>query len=136
MNNIQFLQHQNLYMLVGQIDNRPWGGRVATITPEWIPSATAFGYEVSVSGCGSYTMAITFEQEVVKPLPRHKDNWTFVPSDEVLAYLNKCPMATVTTEYNGIDATIDRHRGLYRLKMAGRTFMLNKCELRQFTMAR
>lgn len=80
-------------------------------------------------------MAI-YEQEVVKPLPQIKPNWTFVPMDEIIAYLNKCPMATVVTDYQGIQATVSRRHGLYRLQMAGRTFMVNKTELRQFTMAR
>ena len=78
----------------------------------------------------------TFEQEVVKPLPLKQPEWGFVPNDEIVAYLNKYPFSTVSTDYNGIRATISRKGSLYRIQMAGRTFTVNKTELRQFTMAR
>ena len=80
-------------------------------------------------------MAI-YTEEVVKPLPITQPDWVFAQNDEIIAYLNKYPRATVVTDYNGIKATINRRHGLYQLKIGGRTFMLNKTELRQFTMAR
>lgn len=80
-------------------------------------------------------MAI-FQQEVVKPLPLKQPKWGFVPNDEIVAHLNKYPHGTVSTDYNGIEATISRRGRLYRINMAGRTFTVNKTQLRQFTMAK
>lgn len=80
-------------------------------------------------------MAI-YEEEVVSPLQKSENKWTYVPNDQIIAYLVKYPMSTVVTTYQGINATVSRRHGLYRLNIAGRTFTLNKCELRVFTMAK
>lgn len=79
----------------------------------------------------------TKNYEVVSPLPKHKPSWNFVPNDEIVARLVKCPNDIVQTTYNGIKCEIHRlPDGLYRIKMAGRYFTVDKVQLRQFTMTR
>lgn len=82
-------------------------------------------------------MAINQEFEVVKPRPRVSENWTYVPNDHIIAHLNKCPNDIIVSDYNGIECHINRlPDGLYRVRMAGRIFTMNSCQLRQLTMAR
>ena len=75
--------------------------------------------------------------EVVSPQPKHKPSWDFVPNDELVARLVKYPNDIVNTTYKGISCQINRlPDGLYRIKMAGRQFTVDKVQLRQFTMTR
>lgn len=77
------------------------------------------------------------EYEVVRPLPKHEPSWYYVPNDQLVARLTKYPNDVVKTTYRGIDCVINRlPNDLYRIRIGGRRFTVNRTELRQFTMTK